>query len=140
MNKKELQEYRELILEFEMLEEKILRLKTEICSPRNQILHDGPRTGNVIGIADKVVRLVELKTECEKQLNRTIDARMDVENAIQRLNSPLERTVISYRYIMGMDWVEISKKLKYSEPHIFRVHNKALKNMRVYESRKCDTV
>lgn len=139
MDKKSLREYRELILEVEMLEEKTARLRSEI-SVKNQIVSDMPRGGEQVEMSDKIVRLVELQHMCNEQWDKAIDLRIEIEEAVQKLDRPIERTLMTYRYIMGMNWNLILTKLDYGWAQTHRIHNRALKKMIHNDTQKCDIV
>lgn len=57
----------------------------------------------------------------------------EVVKAILKLDNP-EALIMTLRYIEGLSWKEIARRTNYSLAHVYRLHNSALKNMRVNES------
>ena len=51
----------------------------------------------------------------------------EVENAVGQITDEKCREVLWERYISGKKWTEIAEKMLYSEQHIHRLHQRALK-------------
>lgn len=132
--------YIPLTKEVDMLEEKIARLNSEITSPKNQIMSDMPKGGESPEMTDKIIRLIELKNKCNRHWDKIIDLRTEIEEAVVGLDDPMERTILSYRYLMGMNWVEICYEVNYEWAQVHRIHSRALKSMIRNDTRKSTIV
>lgn len=57
------------------------------------------------------------------------DTRQEIGNAINKLDVLVQRQVLRERYLNRRRWWQIANITGYSEQHIYRVHNRALKNI-----------
>lgn len=60
-----------------------------------------------------------------------VKAYKDISWRIQQLENEDERDVLFYRYIKGMNWWEIAESMQFSERQVFRIHGKALANLKI---------
>lgn len=64
-----------------------------------------------------------------KKLAELVDAQVRIENAISKL-STVERSLIRYRYIDGLEWHQVCGRLHYEWTHTHRIHARALDRLR----------
>lgn len=57
------------------------------------------------------------------------DTRQEIENAINKLDVPVQRQILRERYLKRRKWWQIANMTGYSEQHIYFIHNKALRNL-----------
>ena len=129
MTKRELKEYRELVIEKNQLAEKLKELREEaldIGSPNN----DGmPPSGHISSITEKyAVELAAVSTALLMKKHEILCAMSKIETAIEKLK-PLERALMREYYINGLTWEEVCVKLSYGWAQTHRIHARALKNM-----------
>lgn len=78
-------------------------------------------------------KAVDMMTDIEEQINDSIvelnDKRVAVLSAIDHIKDPHQRMVLKYRYIDGLLFDEIAKKMSYTVENIFYIHRKALKQL-----------
>ena len=129
MTKEELKQYRKLGMELERLENTIARMQAEIESPKKQLITGMPHGGNPVTMEDKVAKLLDIQALYNRQWDKLIELRRQIETAIAGVQDPRERTLLGYRYIDGLSWEEICVKMNYSWRQIHRIHARALKNM-----------
>lgn len=76
------------------------------------------------GVSDPVQRgaeLLEIARKKYHEMQRELfDLQYEVKPLIDALDDPLERTVMTMRYLDGVSAREIAYRLSYSERHIFR--------------------
>lgn len=48
----------------------------------------------------------------------------------QSLDNPISRKVLNYRYVEKLEWQEIADIMNYSERHIYRLHDNAIKKLK----------
>ena len=53
-----------------------------------------------------------------------------IETAISSLEDVKQRRVLSFRYLDGMSYIEISERMHYSEERIYQLHRQAIKNLK----------
>ena len=134
MTKEELKQYKRSEMRLEQLEEKLERLNSEILSPKRQIITDMPHGGIVPSMEDKINVLIELKKLYNKEWDELINMRLDIERAIATIRDLHGRTIMSYRYIDGLNWWEICGKTHYEWDSVHRLHRLALKDISHYRT------
>lgn len=53
-----------------------------------------------------------------------------IMSMVQSLDNPILRKVMMYRYVEKLEWQEIAGVMNYSERHIYRLHDKAIKKLK----------
>lgn len=91
------------------------------------------------GERSRVESLMIRKIDLEKQLDGSIDElnarRYRIQDAIDRIEDPDQRSLLDMRYIDGKRWLFIMDRLHIGETTSRRVHHAALEAfMRAYES------
>lgn len=91
------------------------------------------------GDRSRVESLMISKIDLEKQLDGSIDElnarRFRIQDAIDRIEDPDQRSLLDMRYIDGKRWLFIMDRLHIGETTSRRVHHAALEAfMRAYES------
>ena len=72
-----------------------------------------------------------------EKLQREVDARIDAEarraaeamGHIDALPDPGQRAVMAYRYLNGLSWKEIARRMNFSQDWVKHVHGRALREM-----------
>lgn len=133
MTKKDLQDFRKLITERESLQNQIEQLNAQIqhVTPSYGVQ---PRGGKSADTADKIIKLVELKRECECKCDRITDKQIRIETEIEKLTDPVERAVLRCRYINNMTWEDIQLLIHYERTKTFYIHSSAIKNFEKIKS------
>ncbi len=80
-------------------------------------------------MADAIVRMVDLETEINADIDRLVDLRQDILQAIRQLPCGNAQLVLEMRYITGKSWEEIAAVLGYDRSWVFRVHGRSLKEI-----------
>lgn len=112
----------------EMLEREYKQKQREVGSIR--ICYDEIKT-NLINskVEDKALELIRLKNDVDLH-NIEIDRiRKEIEGVIDKINDDNLKTLLRLRYLEFKKWRTIEHILNYSEQHIHRLHNKALKEV-----------
>lgn len=91
------------------------------------------------GDRSRVESLMIRKIDLERQLDDSIDElnarRYRIQNAIDRIEDPDQRSLLDMRYIDGKRWLFIMDRLHVGETTSRRVHHAALEAfMRAYDS------
>lgn len=116
MTRERLYQYQDLAKEAKQLEEHVAKLQSQI-ELRSVIITDLPKGQR----ADKeklVLHLVELKKESEKQLNKVLEERLNIEKYINNLKDTKIRQITRNKIIKGLYWYEISREINYSESYV----------------------
>ena len=101
--------------------------ESTIRSPRM----DGmPRTGSVSGLELQVAMIERIRKKAEKERDRVLKMLDQIEDMIESLEDPEQKTVIKLRYVYGYTWSEIAISTEMAERTVYYVHGKALANLR----------
>lgn len=114
--KRRLYLYKDLKSEYQQLGATIVRLKFEHSN-------GAPATPAV------QFRLNEINKNYERQREKLLDAMMEVEQLIERLDDPKARELMRCRYLDGMGWEDVCKAINYSWSQTHRIHGKALNDL-----------
>ena len=95
-------------------------------------LSDMPKSGtNAHAFEERIATKIDLEKEIERDKIRLSQVKLDVIDAIMMLDGNEERKVLMGRYIDSKTWTTIAEETGYTDRHIFRVHQKALKELEV---------
>lgn len=126
ITKEELKRHVRLVQEIADLKEKIDRLQLQAKSISATRISGAPAgSGSPDKIADNLARVDNLISYYHTKLNQCLAEQQRIEQAIASLPD-VERLLMRYRYIDGLDWVDVASKMHYSWQHTHRIHAEAL--------------
>lgn len=130
MTKKHLYQYCDVSREIDHIKEEIHRLESRMMSPRASVLSDIPKgpPSQDDQMANNLIKLEKLRERYRNTLDELCDRQLQIEEMIESLE-PLEKDLIRYRYIDGMKWKDVFKKIGYSQKQTFRIHNDILEKL-----------
>lgn len=70
------------------------------------------------------------------EITRLLKVRDEVAAEIAKLNNPVERRILEYRYLCFHSWKEIADDMKRGLRYVYELHSRALKNF----SEQCSKV
>lgn len=83
---------------------------------------------------DAYVKIINLNDYINDQVDKLIDLKYQLIQAIEQLDNSRERTIIWMKYISSKGWDEIAEELKISKTTLFILHDEAIKKIE-----KCTT-
>lgn len=116
---------------------RIKRIESEINEIRSMKMYpsvnnDGmPHGSNQGDLSGYAAELQQKESELYEEGIEQVQTYNKIAHRIQLLESEDERDVLFYRYIKGMSWWEIAESMQFSERQIFRIHGKALANLKI---------
>lgn len=128
---------KEYLFEYRLHVRRIKRIEAEIEEIRAMKMHpsvisDGlPHGSRPSDLSSYASSLDGLERELIQERYLRIKSYMDISRRIKQLKNEMERDVLFYRYIKGMDWWEIAERMGYCERHIHRYHGRALINLEI---------
>lgn len=122
---KRLRAYRERLRSLERQKEELREAVTNITQRLTGMPGGGDGHDRMMAFA---ARLDELEARYADLLAEQAEARLRAEKEICLLPEQQER-VMRYRYIDGMSWRLISRRMRYSEQHLYRIHDAALRRL-----------
>lgn len=125
--KRFLRGYRALLLRRESLLREIERLReslTGITAP----LKDDPVQGSGAAdrMADTVARIVDAEEALAPALTEINAHIREIMAAIDSVPDEMGKTVLTLRYIEGLDWIAISERIGYEISNTYIIHGRAL--------------
>lgn len=83
-------------------------------------------TGGSGGREDLLVRLIEMRTECNVAIDEYVDHKRIIMARINRIDDPLLAEILLQRYVDRLCWSDIALNLNYDVRHVHRLHGLAL--------------
>jgi len=120
--------------------EQITSLRT-LVTKATSTLSDMPHgsTRNVHSMEDIIVKIIDLENEINEDIDTLVDLKKEIVNLIKGIINPEQQTLLELRYLCFKTWEQIAVEMEYSLQHIFRIHDKALRNINFSKDEsKCD--
>ena len=127
---------REYLEQVKIIDSKIRRLERE----RDELRADLYRVGSPANMNervqtsqnwDTVFRLIakidKKDREIAREVARLVDAKNRIIRQIERLKKESLRSVLIYRYVMGLKWEDIGKQMNYTARSCQILHGEALR-------------
>ena len=76
-------------------------------------------------------KIMLLEDRINQEIDRLVDLIVEIGEAINKLEKPAESLLLKYRYLDGMEWIDISQALAVSYRTVHRIHAAALKKFEV---------
>lgn len=128
MNKQQLRDYRDLILEARQVAKQLQAMEATLYGPSSPRLDGMPRSSSagasaVERAAERHAALLDRYRERQAELSEAV---LEIETAINSLPTK-ERTLCRYYYIQGLTWEQVCVEMNYSWSQVHRIHAKALR-------------
>lgn len=85
------------------------------------------------GPSDKVgnitAKIVDLEAEINRMIDKFIDDKQERIKVIEQIDDELQYNILHKHYVQGKKFTEIAEEEHYSEVHISKQHQKALKKV-----------
>lgn len=130
VTKEELKEHYRLVCEIHDLQEEIKELQSlqqSIGAVKLGEVSGGSGKSDVIG--GKLAKLNDLMEYYVLKIEQRIIQQEKIETAIENLPAT-ERMLMRYRYIDGLDWVNVAANLCYGWTQTHEIHGRALKMLK----------
>ena len=77
-------------------------------------------------MAEEVVRALELEDQIIEQERQAAKVLGEVLQAINAVPDEMQRTVLTLRYVEGLDWISIQERIGYERTQTLVLHGRAL--------------
>ena len=101
-------------------------------------LSDAPTskgTRNIHRMEDVIVKMMDLESEINKDLNRLIDLKHEIITVVKCVENPELQTLLELRYLCFKTWEEIAVEISWSIRQVYYMHGEALRE--VEQIRRC---
>ena len=78
---------------------------------------------------DAYVKIINLNDYINEKVDKLIDLKYQLIQAIEQLDNSKERTIIWMKYISSKSWDDIAEELKISKTTLFILHDEAVKKI-----------
>ena len=123
---------------YRRLNQRIDRLLEEQSRWRERALKISPTLSQAPGgggSGSPIERPMDKVLEIDVEINREIDemqiARQEIRETLNQLEDESLKLLMEYRYIDGMTWERIAKKMNYSYKQVCRLHGYALGKLKM---------
>lgn len=123
---------------YRRLNQRIDRLLEEQSRWRERALKITPTLSQAPGgggSGSPIERPMDKVLEIDVEINREIDemqiARQEIRETLNQLEDESLKLLMEYRYIDGMTWERIAKKMNYSYKQVCRLHGYALGKLKM---------
>ena len=102
----------------------------------SSMISDMPRSDspNLQRMESTIVKLLDLEAEINADIDQLVDMKRVARDAINALSNADQRLVLELRYLCYKTWPWIADELGYSISNVYRLHDNALKNIRLPKS------
>ena len=77
---------------------------------------------------DAFTRLIDKIVDMEREVDESIDKRLDIIRQIETMNNAEERKILNRIFVKGQRFDKIAEEMNYSKRQIIRKYKKAMKN------------
>ena len=96
------------------------------CTVRLKAIHVTGGSGAYDRMAEDVVRMVDAETQLWTKLQDLRVSLAEVLEAIDAVPDEAQKTVLTLRYINGMEWNDIQEYMHYERTQVYVIHGWAL--------------
>lgn len=130
------QEKKAWLLQYRRLDERIDRLEKEKArwierATKMSASSDGMPRGSGVSdtVGQAVAKIADLQAEINREIDRLVDLRREIEAAIRTVPDDTMRDLLRYRYIDAMTFEEVAVRMHYNYRWITRLHGRALSEL-----------
>ena len=78
---------------------------------------------------DAYVKIINLSDFIDETVDKLVDLKYQLIQAIEQLDDSRERTIIGMKYISSKSWEEIAEEVQISKTTLFILHDEAIKKI-----------
>lgn len=106
----------------------------DLATSASSVLTGMPRNPNkaTSKMADAVAKIVDLQAEINHDIDELVDLKKAISYTIKAVPSPELQTLLEKRYLCFQSREIIAVDMNYSMQHLFRLHDKALKEITAF--------
>ena len=115
--------------------EQVMSLRN-LAAKATSTLSDAAPSGtqNVHRMEDIIIKIIDFENEINADIDRLVDLKREIMRVIKALPNPEYQTLLELRYLCFKSWEKIAIEMNYSIQHIYRLREKAFKEIIVPET------
>lgn len=104
-----------------------------LATKANSTLTDMPGSPNrnVHKMEDIIVKIVDLETEINHDIDTLVDLKAEITTVIKQVEDLELQTLLEQRYLNFRTWEQIAVDMGYNVRHLYRMHEKALAKVQI---------
>lgn len=112
----------------------------ELSLKATATLSDMPKgSQNVHSKENVIAKMLDLENEINSDIDALVELKHEIITIIKSVSNPKYQTLLEKRYLCFKPWEQIALELCYSLQHTYRMHDKALKEIKkLKDESKCD--
>ena len=112
--------------------EQVLSLR-ELTTKATATMSDMPSGGsrNVYRMQDIIAKIVDLENEINRDIDALVDLKREMVATIKAVADPECQTLLELRYLCFKTWEQIAVDMQYSTRNIYKLHDRAIKEIKV---------
>ena len=116
--------------------EQIVSLR-ELATKATYTLNDIPASGtrNAQSMESIIAKMMDLEEEINRDIDTLVDLKREIVALIKQVENTEYQTLLELRYLCFKTWEQIAVDLGYSLQHIFRIYDKAIKDVIIKKMR-----
>lgn len=100
-------------------------------------LSDMPKGSRNVHSKEKIItKIIDLENEINADIDALVDLKKEILSVIKSVDRIECQTLLEMRYLCYKSWEQIAIGMGYSLQHIFRLHNKALREVKIKDESK----
>lgn len=109
----------------------------ELAERRTAVYRDTPGGGRRCSssVEEYVAKIIDLEREIDRRIDEYVGLTREIEAAIDRIDDDRYRDILRFRYVNGWGWERIAREMHYELRWIYRLHGRALREIRVPDER-----
>lgn len=119
--------YKALMIRRESLLREVERMRESLTGTTVQLKRDVVMTsGAADRIGDTVPQIVDAETVIRPELDEINGRIKRIFQAIDSVPDEMQKTILTLRYIEGLDWIAIAERIGYEISNTYIIHGRAL--------------
>ena len=82
-------------------------------------------------MAEAVSKIIDLQTEINYDIQKLVDLKREMVRVIKAVDNTEYQTLLELRYLCFKTWEQIAVDLGYNVRHVYRMHDEAVKSIKV---------
>ena len=115
--------------------EQVMSLRN-LAAKATSTLSDAVPSGarNVHRMEDIIIKIIDFENEINADIDRLVDLKREIMRVIKAVPNPEYQTLLELRYLCFKSWEQFAIEMNYSIQHIYRLREKAFKEIIVPET------
>ena len=112
--------------------EQVMSLR-DLTTKATATMSDMPGGGsrNVYRMQDIIGKIIDLEDEINQDIDALVDLKREMVATIKAVADPECQTLLELRYLCFKTWEQIAVDMQYSTRNIYKLHDRAIKDIKV---------